>query len=122
MVDSEGETLPLIELAGDQRGYLTLATVPHDLAPWRVRQVEPVANFTPLRISNLDTAVVINTITLQILSPMGSVVTIPIRPSFDAPLVATVVGPQTVVVLGKNGTLWVNTRKGVWRRLATRNL
>ncbi len=106
------DSLPLI----DQKGYLALATSSSDSLPWSIRLTHFLTDGSPLAASGLGTATIINTTTIQLLSSEGRVLTLPIRREFINPLVTAVIGPQSVVVLGKNGTLWVNTRTGSWRR------
>ena len=95
------DSLPLI----DQKGYLALATSSSDSLPWSIRLTHFLTDESPLAASGLGTATIINTATIQLLSSEGRVLTLPIRREFINPLVTAVIGPQSVVVLGKNGTL-----------------
>lgn len=105
-------SLPLI----DQKGYLALATSSSDSLPWSIRPTHFLTDGSPLATSGPGTAAIINTTTIQLLSSEGRVLTLPIRREFINPLVTAVIGPQSVVVLGKNGTLWGNNRTGSWHR------
>lgn len=105
------DSLPLI----DQKGYLALATSSAEL-PWPVHSTHILTDESPLATSGLGTAAIINTTKILLLSSQGRVLTLPIRREFITPLVTAVIGHQSVVVLGKDGTLWVNTRTGSWHR------
>ncbi len=112
IVGSAGVSLPLI----DQQGYLAIATSSSGSLPGSVHQTHVLTDGSPMAVSGSDTAMISNIKTIQLLSPDGRVVTLPILHKFIKPLVMAIIGPQSVAVMGKHGTLWTNTRTGSWYR------
>lgn len=109
-------SLPMItELQNAQRGYLGLAMQNKRLSTWSFHQIEPLSNYAPQAVSGADTEVLIDSHTIQIFKPSHHLATLPIRKDFISPLVLTVEKPGTIVVLGRQGTLWVNTSSNHWR-------
>lgn len=115
LVNPGSLAVPLIESSSNANGFVALALFGVHTKSWSIRQIEPVENNTPIVLSGSDTAVLMNMHTLQVISPGRPVVTLPIRRRFTSPLVASVIGRGRVLVLGTNGTLWVNSISGAWR-------
>jgi hypothetical protein len=107
---SSGIRLPII----DQNGYLALATASSGSSSWSVRQIHLLTDKVTIVVSGPDTAVIINTTTLQIQSSDGHVFQMTIRRELVKPLVAAVIGSKSVVLLRQRETLWFSTREGAW--------
>ncbi len=112
-----GIRLFLIESFRYAQGYLAVATYFRD-GTWRVRQLKPLTITPSSVLTGPDTTVLVYPHTLQFFSPGQRVLTLHLSRIFVHPLVAAVMGPQTAVALGRNGTLWMN-RGTSWHRFNT---
>lgn len=98
----------LIESSAQVNGYLALATPSANGTTWSIRQLEPVEDSTPAAQAGPDTVMMINTHTIQVLSPGYHLLTLPVQQNFGNTPVATVINAKTVLVLGRDGQLWIN--------------
>lgn len=98
----------LIESSAQVNGYLALATPSANGTTWSIRQLEPVEDNTPAAQAGPDTVMLINTHTMQVVSPGYHLLTLPVPQNFGNTPVAVVINAKTVLVLGRDGQLWIN--------------
>ncbi len=109
-------TIPIVASAPrEPNNDLVWARQSSPQAAWTVHRAGPASGDPG--IAGDGTLVVVNNNNLAIRAPGQPTIRMPYPSYFTAnPLVAAVIAHRRVLALGQNGTLWVNTLHGTWRR------
>lgn len=106
-------TVPFIE-SGKSTTQLAEAVRSTTATSWSIRALD-VPNPGPAEVVlGVDAEALVEAHSLQIVA-VGRVRQVALLSSFPQPLMAAVIGPDSVVALKSNHTLWVNTAQGTWK-------
>ena len=117
IIDQGTPHFALMESSAHANGYLALATPSASGTTWNVRQLQPVEDNTPAAQAGSDAVMIINTHSIQVLSPGHQLLTLPIQKNFGHAPVGTMINAKTVLVIDQHGQLWIN-RGRQWRHFS----